>query len=100
MPRVVLGDPAPSRPACGDRGFTGGIGRNHGNDGRLETITVGTVLGCPEFLTVAAVAGMLKVNPQTVRNWIFSTVFSVVSCRDWLCGQCMGAPSSVQAAAL
>jgi hypothetical protein len=27
-----------------------------------------------EFLTVAEIAGILKLNPQTVRNWIFSTV--------------------------
>jgi hypothetical protein len=52
------------------------------------------------FLTVAEVPELLKLNRQTLRNWIFSTGFSVLSCRDWLCGQCMGAPSSVQAAPL
>jgi hypothetical protein len=30
-----------------------------------------------EFLTVAEVAETLKLNQQTIRNWIFSTVFSV-----------------------
>jgi hypothetical protein len=31
-----------------------------------------------EFLTVAEVAEILKLNQQTVRNWIFSTAFDVV----------------------
>jgi len=30
-----------------------------------------------EFLTVAEVAALLKLNAQTIRNWIFSTVFGV-----------------------
>ena len=30
-----------------------------------------------ELLTVAEVAGILKMNQQTIRNWIFSTVFGV-----------------------
>jgi transposase-like protein len=30
-----------------------------------------------EFLTVADVARILKLNPQTVRNWIFSTASDV-----------------------
>jgi hypothetical protein len=31
-----------------------------------------------EFLTVAEIAAQLKVNQQTVRNWIFSTASGVV----------------------
>ncbi len=26
-----------------------------------------------EFLTVAEIAALVKINPMTVRNWIFST---------------------------
>jgi hypothetical protein len=33
-----------------------------------------------EFLTVMEIAEMLKVNPMTVPNWIFSTVFGVRRC--------------------
>jgi len=29
------------------------------------------------FLTVQEIAELLKVNQQTVRNWIFSTLFGV-----------------------
>jgi len=35
-----------------------------------------------EFLTVAEVADLLKLNPQTIRNMIFSTRFGVFSCSD------------------
>ena len=31
--------------------------------------------GGEEFLTVADIARILKLNQQTVRNWIFSPVF-------------------------
>jgi hypothetical protein len=30
-----------------------------------------------EFLTIAEVAEMLKINQQTVRNYIFSTAFGI-----------------------
>jgi len=30
-----------------------------------------------DFMTVAEVASILKLNQQTVRNWIFSTVLGV-----------------------
>ena len=33
--------------------------------------------GGEEFLTVADIARILKLNQQTVRNWIFSTGFGV-----------------------
>jgi hypothetical protein len=32
------------------------------------------------YLTIAEVADLLKLNQQTVRNWIFSTVFGVRRC--------------------
>jgi DNA-directed RNA polymerase specialized sigma24 family protein len=31
-----------------------------------------------ELLTVAEIAQFLRLNEQTVRNWIFSTAFEVV----------------------
>jgi hypothetical protein len=31
-----------------------------------------------EYLTVAEIASELKLNQQTIRNWIFSTAFEVV----------------------
>jgi len=31
-----------------------------------------------ELLTVAEVAELLKLNQQTIRNWIFSTAFGVL----------------------
>ncbi len=34
--------------------------------------------GPDDFLTVVEVAWILKVNQQTVRNWIFRTAFEVV----------------------
>ena len=45
------------------------------------------------FLTVADVPRILKVNQQTVRNWIFSTVFGVSPWTAGLERWCVGAPS-------
>jgi hypothetical protein len=36
-----------------------------------------------EFLTVAEVAARLRLNDQTVRNMIFSTVFGVCPATAW-----------------
>ncbi len=37
------------------------------------------------FLTVAEVAKLLKINQQTIRNWIFSTVCGARPCSFGLC---------------
>jgi len=33
-----------------------------------------------EFLTVAEIAEILKLNQQTIRNWIFRSGFTVLPC--------------------
>jgi hypothetical protein len=46
-----------------------------------------------EFLTVAEVATLLKLNQQTIRNMIFSTEFGGLRCVDWIRGRCVDVPS-------
>jgi hypothetical protein len=46
-----------------------------------------------EFLTVAEVAAILKLNQQTIRNWIFSTGPDVPPWTAALERWCVGAPS-------
>ena len=36
-----------------------------------------------ELLTVAEIAAELKMNQQTIRNWIFSPVFRLYPCPVW-----------------
>jgi hypothetical protein len=42
---------------------------------------------------VAEVAEMLKLNQQTVRNWIFSPERGGLPCGDWIRGRCVDVPS-------
>ena len=46
-----------------------------------------------EYLTVAEIAGELKLNQQTIRNWIFSPECSGLPCGDWIRGRCVDVPS-------
>jgi hypothetical protein len=46
-----------------------------------------------DFLTVAEIASTLKVNQQTVRNWIFSTGFGACPALVGLRGRCADSPS-------
>jgi hypothetical protein len=39
-----------------------------------------------ELMTVAEIAAVLKLNQQTIRNWIFSTAFGVRHCAVWALG--------------
>jgi DNA-binding transcriptional ArsR family regulator len=46
-----------------------------------------------EYLTVHEIADRLKLNQQTVRNWIFSTESGGLRCVDWIRGRCVDVPS-------
>jgi hypothetical protein len=45
-----------------------------------------------EFMTVAEGAGILKLNQQTVRNWIFSPETAGLRCVDSIRGRCVDVP--------
>jgi hypothetical protein len=47
-----------------------------------------------DFMTVAEVASVLKLNQQTVRNWIFSPECSGLPCGNWIRGRCVDVPST------
>ena len=47
-----------------------------------------------EFMTVAEVAAILKLNQQTMRNYIFSTVFAVCPATAGLHRRCADRPST------
>jgi hypothetical protein len=44
-------------------------------------------------LTVMEIAEHVKLNPQTVGNWIFSPEIVGFGCVDWIRGRCVDVPS-------
>jgi hypothetical protein len=53
---------------------------------------LGSVAEPDELLTVAEIAALLKMNQQSIRNWIFSPETAGLRCVDSIRGRCVDVP--------